>query len=641
MFSTLTKFLTEEAADDNEFQNGFTEEQPDPDVKNWILHRSYSFQTDIIHEQLNVELRDEDDIPHVRCALTLTLGSRDTPHSDVRGLIFKPHAWLGPELNIIVGNGQSLSRASELCVEPSGSTQVKDDHNHRAETRILLVLKSYLKGCHTLVQTPTKAQQRRLAGVRNCIEAQTSDDKEDTVRLAPILKNLKRDGIKPDKLCSETFKRTKKIEQQSASTHNVGCYLTGITQHRDLLPPGQCPTPKSKDTPAYECGRGVERIMELTSRLAELYDDDIANATFTFLELGACGVTRLGKAALGNEKFFYDALFSLIDLSWRKLTAVHPDEAQDGDVDLASGLVRRTASRTAADKNLPIMNPFACYSSYTEADYNFACEKLNQRSFLNAPRELSYEVSFGTIISQARRAAKSSPPDKSRTFILYNAKRLAKYITNEQRRNRIMGYQDNVKDAELALRILEGKCSPPELTAVSMAVVHIIVDILLDRCPLPKKRGPPSKQDKISKKSRTLKILPEKHAGSPRLPHHQPSQWPNGVFQSETEPSLQAQSYNPHFNFNNPTSTNLGQFTPVFGGPDQSMHSDLTNALGQVNFDDGVNIDALLSQFCTQFDPNGNWVQAPDVNTNSILPTPVSQDDPDDLLRNGSLDTMI
>lgn len=98
MFSTLTKFLTEEAADDNEFQNGFTEEQPDPDVKNWILHRSYSFQTDIIHEQLNVELRDEDDIPHVRCALTLTLGSRDTPHSDVRGLIFKPHAWLGPEL---------------------------------------------------------------------------------------------------------------------------------------------------------------------------------------------------------------------------------------------------------------------------------------------------------------------------------------------------------------------------------------------------------------------------------------------------------------------------------------------------------------------------------------------------------------
>lgn len=98
MFSTLTNFLTEEVASDNEFQRSFTEEQPDPDVKKWILRRSYSSRTGSIREQFNVELHDEDDIPHVRCALTLTLGSCNAPRYDTRAEIFKPHAWCGPEL---------------------------------------------------------------------------------------------------------------------------------------------------------------------------------------------------------------------------------------------------------------------------------------------------------------------------------------------------------------------------------------------------------------------------------------------------------------------------------------------------------------------------------------------------------------
>lgn len=353
-------------------------------------------------------------------------------------------------------------------------------------------------------------------------------------------------------------------------------------------------------------------------------------------------MTRLGKVPFGNdENFFYDALFSLIDVSWRKLAATYPDETQDDHIDSTSGFVRSTVLERAAGENLPVMNPFGFHSYYTEDDYDTTCEKLDHRSFLNAPRTMSYEVSFGTIISQARKAAKSSPPDRSKNFILNNSKRLSKFITNEQRRNRTIGYQDNAEDVKLALRIMEGMCSPPELTTASMDVVYIIVEILLDRCPTPRKRELPSRQDQTSKIRRTLKMLPGKQADNSHGPQQHLSQWPNGIVQNETESNLQAQPYNPYFNFDTTTSTNPGEFTPAFGGPDLAMltnslfrpgfDSNSTNSWGQDNFGDGVDIDALLSQVCAPFVPNDNEVQALGANTNTLLPTPVSQDDPDDL----------
>lgn len=170
-------------------------------------------------------------------------------------------------------------------VPSASSVEIPEDREkNKVENRILLMVKSFVKGSKILVGNPSYSQRRRLVAMEKGLANPRSSDAIDVADLIPFLEDLKIKGAKVDTVCSTTFEHTKKSEIKTASMHNIGCYLTGITKHRDLLPAGQRMPSKGKDRPAYNCGRGVERILTLASKLAEYYGDDFLISTFTFLE---------------------------------------------------------------------------------------------------------------------------------------------------------------------------------------------------------------------------------------------------------------------------------------------------------------------------------------------------------------------
>lgn len=173
---------------------------------------------------------------------------------------------------------------SELDAE---SETPKGARDNSIENRIRLMATSYEKGCQILVKKPTTCQSGRLTGIHTCLpdtDARQNNNTSGTVLLMDLWQDLRKLGVEADKICSETYSHTKQLARSFASIHNVGCYLTGITQHRDLLPKGHCPPTKAQDTPAYYCGRAVERMLKLISKIEEYYGGDVARATFTFLE---------------------------------------------------------------------------------------------------------------------------------------------------------------------------------------------------------------------------------------------------------------------------------------------------------------------------------------------------------------------
>ncbi|OAQ59757.2 hypothetical protein VFPPC_14999 [Pochonia chlamydosporia 170] len=545
IFAVLASYLREELIHNDEFFFSITEFFDSPSetcaTDKWVLRRSYIEELYTINEEFEIEVRDHE---HVRCTLKLTLQNQDAPRKDTREEIFKTRAWYGPDPDVEV-NGQLEALST------SNAKHRADDGQNSTENRILLMVKSYVKGIQILVGKSGQCQRQRLAGLEGCLIQSRIDKEDEITQLIPFFEKLKINGEKVDTICSTTHEHTKDLEQKkasihrsTASMHNVGCYLTGITKHRNLLPDGQPMPSKGKNRPAFNCGRGVERILGVSSKLAEYYSDDLAISTFTFLEIGACGVTRLGAFAPDkHEKFFCDAAASLIDLSLRRLASSY-EEAKQVIVNSTNSEVDQIALCKGGVNHVPVMNPFAFHAWFAEEDYDSLCAKLGHMAFINVPREIFSQLSTSTIIRQAcerlANMSKSLTTDTSKSFILHNAPRLAKHITKTQMATRTLHYQDKDGNLKLAVRVLKGDALPQELTTASMAVVYIIIDILLDRCPKPKKGQPPPKLRRASKRQRTLELLPG-YADIPTGPQQQPLHWPNSGFQSEADSNSQVQ----------------------------------------------------------------------------------------------------
>ncbi|KAG8422546.1 hypothetical protein J3459_010287 [Metarhizium acridum] len=619
MFSVLTNFLQQEVIDDDQFRGSFTEERID--ANSWVVHRSYIHHTHVIQERLTVELRDQDDIPHIRCALILasrTLESCGCPDHDTRVRIFKPHAWYGPALVIEARQELRTPQDSESDDKSEGS--LLDAASHKLETRILLMAKSYVKGLRILVQTPTRTQRQKLERIRNSVKVQRSQN-DRVATLMNQLEQFKRDGVKPENLCSETISKTNQNQQQCTSEHNIGCFLTGITKLPSLLGDDQGDDQgcgRMRDNKPANCGRAVDRILKLGSRLNKYYGNSIANATFTFLELGGCKVLRLGQAAVQgkDEGFFYDAVFSLIDLSWQRIvTATDPDQQPKDHIGMAN-----------TDTTLPIINPVGLYSWYTGLDYVFTCQKLKQEEFLNVPQGVAYQLPTRSMLGQTREKSVSPPGTRSKLFVLANAERLATYITCKTIEKRSSGYQDS-EDLQLAMRILKGHASPEEVNAAPMTVVYIILDILLDTYPTLRKGQPAQKQITSSKRRRTTDMHPGKYANIPAEPQHQPAQTGSGS-------SSQIQRFGPYHNDSLERSNDLGGVSPAFNNMGRELHDtslfcpplhpNATNTWGQGDFGAGMNLNETLHQLHPQIVPNGN-------DANNTLPSSHLPEEPENI----------
>lgn len=356
-----------------------------------------------------------------------------------------------------------------------------------------------------------------------------------------------------------------------------------------------------------------------------------------------------------DEDFFYDGLVSLIDLSLRRLTAAH---AKTDNIDNANTRAR-AKSVGALINHIPVVNPFAFHSWYKAVDYEATCEKLKEdsRSFRKAPQTISYQITGSTILDKVRERAvdisRSSfeSPDRSKTFILRNAERLAKCIAYDTLYVRVGSHQESSENQELAWRILNRNALPEELETTSVAVVYIIVDVLLNRCPRPmhttiaQRVSKPTKPMRISKpkpESKT-KRAPKKitnkgsgTSGNCELPENsidydistahcglrQPLslQWPdrpiwNGAGHSLPEPVVT--NYNQHDHpshmLHNATQSDLRvttdhhpTFLPGLDGPDQVMQN---------------TGESTESQIYTQLFPNSNVAQHAGMQMNSLLET--------------------
>ncbi|KID66219.1 hypothetical protein MBR_09430, partial [Metarhizium brunneum ARSEF 3297] len=549
--AVLAKYLREEIIGDVEFSKSIAEARS---VGNqWILRRSYSKHPHTIQEEFRIEVRDQE---HVRCTLKLNVIGHDAPREDTREKIFKPRAWCGPELDIEVSEQQTnlpqhlptsnarefasqantsapqtsiddtatpAATESELDKQSDGVADEQDDQkqDNKVARYILLMAQYFVKGSLVLVKKPTKLQRTKLAGIRQCVkETQESDEAGDIVRLPALWRRWKKEGVKEDKIFSTTFSHTEELKRSVASMHNVGYYLAGITQHDKLRPPGHPPPTKRKNTTRYYCARAVERMLKLVSRVSQYYGTS-AMTIPTFLEIGGFSMTSFGHTTISSdESFFYDGLVSLIDLSWRRLAAAQTETdqniqtEQDAEIDHDA----REAHSTMTEQDaVPVLNPFGFHSFYTDADYNATCKTLDQSIFLKAPQTVSYELPTSKILRKGRERSDSTSngnptsglSDESSAFILRYAQSLAKHITHDEKVERTKGYKDNEENLELALRVLDGNALPEELATASIIVVYIIVDILLDRCPRPKRPG----QERRQKRKRASEKATYEDAG--------------------------------------------------------------------------------------------------------------------------------
>lgn len=500
----------------------------------------------------------------------------------------------------------SAATESELDWQSDGVADEQDDQrqDNKVARYILLMAQYFVKGSLVLVNKPTKSQRTKLAGIRQCVkETRESDEAGDTVRLPALWRRWKKEGVKEDKIFSTTFSHTEELKRSVASMHNVGYYLAGITEHDKLRPPGHPPPTKRKNTTRYYCARAVDRILKLVSRASQYYgtsamtiptflESEFSNTAYyallTVTKVGGFSMTSFGHTTISSdESFFYDGLVSLIDLSWRRLAAAHTEmdqniqTEQDAEIDHDAGEAHSTMTEQDA---VPVLNPFGFHSFYTEADYNSTCKTLDQSIFLKAPQTISYELPTSKILRKGRERLDSTCnghptsglSDESSTFILRYAQRLAKHITLDEKVERTKGYKDNEENLELALRVLDGNALPEELATASITVVYIIVDILLNRCPKPKKA---LKEKRVTKRKRASgdkaaeyaigRSLSAGHCG----PREQPPQWTSRSLESATESNLQVRPGITHDEVNNATSNTPDQerFIPGFDDLAQDM----------------------------------------------------------------------
>ncbi|KAG8410829.1 hypothetical protein J3459_016950 [Metarhizium acridum] len=364
------------------------------------------------------------------------------------------------------------------------------------EYRILSVAKSVAGGSQILVNNPQEDQAETIQSIRACCRLTTSDS------LAAKWEEWRREGVKFKDLFAKTNSYTDFWVSAAKSIQSVGRYATGITQYYSFNAPGteNPPPSKAEDRKTYRHGRIVYGTLKLTSKLCT-YFDAAAIALFTILEVGDVKATCIEGAA--GDDFFYESLTALIDLLWRRLA----DEQKE-----------------ATQGRLPMINPTAFHSLYTGDNYKDTCEKLKVQPFINIPAEYSFEYPAKEILSAMRKRSEHISkcsadhkvtdnseflsPDKSKAFILLNAPRLAKHITDEERDNRAKRYEGKQqKNVQLALSVLKGTASQKDLRTASMEVVLIVIDILLDQSPNGPPPKPPPKRNQVTKAKQAAKRM--------------------------------------------------------------------------------------------------------------------------------------
>ncbi|OAQ74372.1 hypothetical protein VFPPC_01894 [Pochonia chlamydosporia 170] len=535
-FGLRAKFLQDGLLDNVDFVNSITEESIED--THWTLCRSYTVRSHVIEEEFDIQLSDGDKTPHVECALKVTIRSKDAPQDDTREKIFKPRRWFGPDLEVEVVDqhispgrlsaetspgSSSLSsvslrqeligrRATPSTISESQLPLQADLPNrptsvtkyNTIEYCTLITAKAVAEGSRILVNEPQKEQDELMASIRNCFKEEMSSDS-----LMAKWKQWKEEGIPFSELFGLTNSYSEELLLSAVSIENVGRYMTGITQHYNFSSQNEEPPAipsKKNDQPYYRDGQIVHGILKLTSELSNYYGTS-AIALFTILEVGNASLAYLSGSAPGND-FFNEAVVALIDLSWRRLA--NEQEA--------------TYLCT-----LPVVNPPAFHSWYTGHNYQETCMNMNLKSFANNQERSHFELPATEILRAIRERSKNIVrssadhgvnTDTSKQFILHNAPRLAKYITNEERQSRTKQYTEGEqKNVDLALSILEGTASSENLLTTPIEVVFIIVDILLDRNPKARrKRTKTAKRKCASKKSRLLENGADKdlHTGTSR-----------------------------------------------------------------------------------------------------------------------------
>ncbi|KID78692.1 uncharacterized protein G6M90_00g027610 [Metarhizium brunneum] len=534
----LARYLRDGLFDDADFANSFVQDQESD--SNWALRRSYSAQGHTIREHFNIQLFDQDDIPLVKCSLKLFIQSPDAPQDDTREKIFKPRSWFGPDLDIEVIEQQvdsqhrpttttllpaststnSVSQGlTEESVLPStipgpepapktltGKVAIKKDRS--LEHRMLTTAKAFVRGIQILVSKPQGNQAKRLRTIRKCFDTSARNEHPiETGQLMRLWMRLKSDKTPIDQICARTTSKTKDLELSVASIKNVGNYIAGITELENAR--------KARDNGSkYLCGRALDRILEAISRLVEYYGS-VAITVFTFLEVGGFGVARLGNTAIkgaDNERYFYDGLVALIDLSLRRFVAT----ARETEADAISDAI-------------PVLNPVAFHWWYEgeKGRYEDLCQSLKLPAFANATTNIYTERLPSTILDEfsaqsqqarshdgshdnnnnvdyANSESGSNSPDKSTDFILHNAQRLAKYMScnKETYLQSFEGDKEKHGMAKLASRILNGTSSQEELLTAPTDVVYMIVEMLLldsrSKQGVKRKRASGNEQDKRS-----------------------------------------------------------------------------------------------------------------------------------------------
>lgn len=232
-------------------------------------------------------------------------------------------------------------------------------------------------------------------------------------------------------------------------------------------------------------------------------------------KVGGFGVARLGNTAIkgaDNERYFYDGLVALIDLSLRRFVAT----ARETEADAISDAI-------------PVLNPVAFHWWYEgeKGRYEDLCQSLKLPAFANATTNIYTERLPSTILDEfsaqsqqarshdgshdnnnnvdyANSESGSNSPDKSTDFILHNAQRLAKYMScnKETYLQSFEGDKEKHDMAKLASRILNGTSSQEELLTAPTDAVYMIVEMLLldsrSKQGVKRKRASGNEQDKRS-----------------------------------------------------------------------------------------------------------------------------------------------
>lgn len=92
------RYMQDGLFDDPNFTNSIVDESVVD--KQWTLRRSYTHEGHTREEHFDIQLFDEDNIPHVRCSLRLVTRGHEALQDDIRWKIFKPGMWIGPQLYV-------------------------------------------------------------------------------------------------------------------------------------------------------------------------------------------------------------------------------------------------------------------------------------------------------------------------------------------------------------------------------------------------------------------------------------------------------------------------------------------------------------------------------------------------------------